>query len=114
MMQAAFDFYDMEVEGDNLFFNASVEPVQFRGIWHLYPDMIWGRECIGLGHYYENFDGNVDFYYQTRAMMWDDLFHKIVVYGISSPNDWWRGERYYDRTVQMPEWRRPPFSIARL
>ena len=109
MFQAALDFYGITIDEELLYYPLERIPVPI--IWWLYPDLVWGAQCIGVGVYYGNNDGVVDLYYQTTSMMNEDVFHHVVIYH-SEPNEWYRGERRYYGLVQRTDLRRPAWLGA--
>ena len=105
MVQAAAAFFEMTIRGDQLFYPGGR---QAHFVWHLYPDLVWGRAAIiGVGYYMANYEDCVDFYFQTPDQMHTAVFQRIVIYGIQSPNHWYRGDRRYVGLCEMPAWLRP-------
>ena len=84
--------------------------------WAVYPERVWEFNVVGLGWYCANYTGGtVDLYYQDILTLGTVRFHHIMCYGVPQlPNgradldQWYRGERVYQETLDRPEWRRPP------
>ena len=84
------------------------------GAWSVFPEIYFGKDFIGTALYYGNYDGNVDFYYQSRKNIGSDIFEKIKIYGITDPSYWYAGDKVYDGRVTMLGWGRAKEPPSRL